>query len=196
MRNNYLFLSVLLSLASQPGLSLANESSTANTAGISVGELSAVQSETLLYKAQGERAKAIRSIDGDNPQTTPANTSAYQPRPLIPEPIPRSSSAGEMLPVVKMVSGSSRALRATLLYSGGYEVDAQVGGPDLPGGYKVASISLDSVVVSRGGKRYPLGFSNIAPSASFTSMTSHIPVSGLPEMPMGQPAPVMLPGQP
>jgi type IV pilus biogenesis protein PilP len=195
MRNECMFWALLLSLGGLPGLSQATEA-LPNTAGINVGELSAVQSETFLYKAQGERAKAIRSIDRDSPQTTPANTPVYQPRPLMSEPIPRSSDAGEPLPVVKMVAGPSRALRAKLLYSGGYEVDAQVGDTDLPGGYKMASVSLDRVVVSRGGKFYALGFSNRAPSVGFSGMTNPLPAGGIQAIPMGQPAPVMLPGQP
>lgn len=195
MQTKYLFLPALLAVACLSEMSLASESPTptSTSAGISVGELSAVQSETFLYKAQGERAKAIRSIDGDSPQSSVSPVSAYQPRPS--EPPQLGSGSGEQLPVVKLVSGSSRALRATLLYSGGYEVDAQRSSQELPGGYRVESISLDSVVLSRAGKRYPLGFSSRAPSASFDS--GRMPVSGLPGagIPMGQPSPVTLSGQ-
>jgi type IV pilus biogenesis protein PilP len=183
MRNEYLLLTVLLAFAGLPRISLADESS----AGISVGELSKVQSETFLYKAQAERAAALRAIDG-------AQTN--QPRPYSVEPAQLGSSSEELLPVVELVYGSSRSLHATLLYSGGGEVDAQVGGQELPGGYKAGGISLDSVVLTRNGKRYPLAFSTSAPSNRYQGTSSRVPVSGLPGISMGQPAPITLPGQP
>jgi type IV pilus biogenesis protein PilP len=183
MRNEYLLLPVLLAVVGLPRVGLADE----NTVGISVGELSAVQSETVLYKAQGERAKAMRDIGVTQPLPYP-----YQPtQPL--------ASTEEPLPVVKLVSGSSKSLRATLLYSGGFEIEAQAGGPELPGGYKVMSISLDSVVVTRSGKRYPLGFSSNMPAYSPPGASSRMPVSGPPGSPgmqMAMPAPIPVPDQP
>lgn len=142
---------------------------------ISVGELSTVQSETYLYKAQGERAKALRALEGDG----------------LSLPSTAVSSSSERLPVVKMVSGPRQALRATLLYSGGYEVDALVGGAALPGGYSVVSISVDRVVLSRADKRYPLGFATTPPIATGNGVA--LPPMGLPGMPPGQPAPVFQP---
>lgn len=145
---------------------------------ISVGELSTVQSETYLYKAQGERAKALRALEGDG-LSLPSSTAV--------------SSISEHLPVVKMVSGPRQALRATLLYSGGYEVDALVGGPELPGGYSVVSISVDRVVLRRADKRYPLGFATTPPMATSNGGALLPPAMGLPGMPLGQPAPVFAP---
>lgn len=183
MRNEYLILPVLLAIVSLPRVGLADD------AGISVGELSTVQSETYLYKAQGERAKALRDIAGQGPQIS-------QPRPYSYEPTQLGSGSEEPLPVVKLVYGSSQALRATLLYSGGFEVEVQAGGRELPGGYKAESISVDSVVLSRAGKRYPLGFSTNMPPNRSPSVSSRVPISGLPGMPMGMPAAVTLPEQP
>ncbi|PYD84213.1 type IV pilus biogenesis protein PilP, partial [Pseudomonas syringae pv. pisi] len=37
---------------------------------------------------------------------------------------------------------------------------------ELPGGFKVISVSLDSVVLGHDGRRYPLGFSTRAPIGS------------------------------
>ncbi|MDY7563432.1 MULTISPECIES: type IV pilus biogenesis protein PilP [unclassified Pseudomonas] len=190
MRNEYLFLPVLLAIAGLPRLGLADES----TVGISVGELSAVQSETYLYRAQGERAKAQRAIAGEEPRT-------LQPSPYGYQPIQPVSSNTESLPVVKLVYGSSQSLRATLLYSGGFEIEAQAGGRELPGGYKVESISMDDVVLTRSGKRYPLGFSSTAPVNRSADVSSRMPVTGfagLPgtPMPMGMPASTTLPEQP
>lgn len=41
---------------------IADEAKSSDPDGITVGELSRVQSETILYKAQGERAKALREL--------------------------------------------------------------------------------------------------------------------------------------
>ena len=154
-----------------PLLLLATNLSHAESA-ISVGELSAVQSQTYLYKAQGERAKALRALESEG--GTPSGTVTSGNSELPP-------------PVIKLVYGPPQALRATLLYSAGYEVEARVGGPELPGGYSVSSISLDSVALSRAGKRYPLGFASTAPTQKDTGI-------GIPSQPMGLPG--MLPGQP
>lgn len=139
---------------------------------ISVGELSAVQSETYLYKAQGERAKALRALESEG--GTPSGTVTSSNNELPP-------------PVIKLVYGPPQALRATLLYTGGYEVDARMGGPELPGGFSVSNISLDSVMLNRAGKRYPLGFASTTPAQKGTNI-------GLPSQPMGLPG--LLPGQP
>ncbi|MDT3723180.1 type IV pilus biogenesis protein PilP [Pseudomonas oryzihabitans] len=167
--------------------------------GITVGELSRVQSETILYKAQGERAKALREISGTSTQATTSPLPSYLSQPVV-APISRVSGAAEQtgaveqLPVVKLVYGAGKALHATLLYAGGFEIDASLASSDLPGGYRVASLSLDSVVLSRGGKRYPLGFSNRAPSFPVASVaTSQAPVLPVTVTPMNPVAPVPVP---
>lgn len=177
MRNKYLLLPVLLVLAGISRVALADD----GTPSITVGELSAIQSETVLYKAQGERAKALREINGPALQTGQALPYSFQ----ATQP---PAGADEPLPVVKLVSGSSKSLRVSLLYSGGFEIDAQVGSPELPGGYKLESISMDSVIVSRNGKRYSLGFSSSTPEYRSPGVSARLPVSGfqgLPGAPMG-----------
>ncbi|WP_448124456.1 hypothetical protein [Pseudomonas veronii] len=86
--------------------------------------------------------------------------------------------------------GSARRLRATLLYSSGFEVDADASSRELPGGYRVANLTLDSVTLERDGKRFPLGFSNIPPgsaSSSSNPVSSSIPsASTLPGFIQGQ----------
>ncbi len=176
--------------------------------GITVGELSRVQSETILYKAQGERAKALRELNDGGTQAKVVPQPSYLPQPAA---MPSSAvgggvehaGAGDQLPVVKLIYGSGKALRATLLYTGGFEIDASLASTDLPGGYRVASLSLDSVVLSRGGKRYPLGFSNRAPSYPVASVATSqppvLPVTVTPmnpvaPMPVPAPAPIALPG--
>nr|QOU99588.1 hypothetical protein [Pseudomonas syringae pv. actinidiae] len=176
--------------------------------GITVGELSRVQSETILYKAQGERAKALRELNDGGTQAKAAPQPSNLPQPVA---MPSSAVSGnaehaglvDQLPVVKLIYGSGKALRATLLYTGGFEIDASLASTDLPGGYRVASLSLDSVVLSRGGKRYPLGFSNRAPSYPVTTVAagqaSVLPVTVTPmnpvaPVPVPAPAPIALPG--
>lgn len=75
----------------------------------------------------------------------------------------RSADSQPELPVVKAVFGSAKRLRATLLYSGGVEIDADTSSRELPGGYRVAILTFDNVTLERSGKRYPLGFSNTPP---------------------------------
>lgn len=186
---------------------LAAETTSSATDGITVGELSRVQSETILFKAQGERAKALREINGSS-QATPAPPLSYLAQP-VPTQSARVSGDGnpasvaEQLPVVTLVYGAGKALHATLLYSGGFEIDASLASTDLPGGYRVASLTLDSVVLSRGGKRFPLGFSNRVPSYPVatvaTSQASVLPVTvtpmnPVPPAPVTAPTPIALPG--
>lgn len=187
---------------------LAAETKSPAPDGITVGELSQVQSETILFKAQGERAKALREINGTGAQPASTPQPSYLPQPAT-TPISRVSGIGEQsgtteqLPVVKLVYGVGKALHATLLYSVGFEIDASMASTDLPGGYRVASLSLDSVVLSRGGKRFPLGFSNRAPSYPVTTVSASQgnvlpvtvgPVNPMPPTPTAAPTPIALPG--
>lgn len=197
-------------------LTLANpvraaETKAPDTDGITVGEFSRVQSETILYKAQGERAKALRELnDGGARSGSPAQSS-YLPSPVAMQSgrvtAVESAATPEQLPVVKLIYGAGKALHATLLYAGGFEVDASPETNDLPGGYRVASLTLDSVVLSRGGKRYPLGFSNRAPSYPVAtvaaSQASVLPITVTPmnppppapvPAPVPAPTPIVLPG--
>jgi len=167
--------------------------------GITVGELSQVQSQTLLFEALAKRAEAQRKLEHPGaPANAPAAATSYQPQASsYPPPANNGEpSATEQLPVVKLVYGSATALHATLLYAGGYDVDANAG-MELPGGYRVVSVSLDSVVVSRDGKRYPLGFSNRPPSLplSYATNASRFSVNAVPMNPPPAfvPPPVVLP---
>ncbi|NWN46590.1 type IV pilus biogenesis protein PilP [Pseudomonas sp. MAFF 301514] len=152
MRNNpsVLFLTCWLpftsALAAVPDLS-----------GISVGELGKVQSETILFKAQAERTKAELEANGTIPNAPqPVGqfpTTGLTPTITATAPGPRLLA----LPVVKEISGSGQKLRASLIYGDGSEVDAKPGS-ELPNGFRVQQITLDGVVLSKEGKRYPLGF--------------------------------------
>jgi type IV pilus biogenesis protein PilP len=134
--------------------------------GVNVGELAIIQSQTILLNAKAEKAKAERSINGED------QTATAQPSPMIfsqgnltppASASVRSADSQPELPVVKAVFGSAKRLRATLLYSGGVEIDADASSRELPGGYRVAILNFDNVTLERSGKRYPLGFSNTPP---------------------------------
>lgn len=131
-----------------------------NLAGVNVGELAIVQSQTILFKAQAERAKAEQSIQGE--VTRPSTANPFQP---LSATLHGTDSQSD-LPVVKAVFGSGKRLRATLLYSSGFEIDADSTSQELPGGYRIVTLTIDNVVVERDGKRFPLGFSHRSPTHS------------------------------
>lgn len=107
----------------------------------SVGELGKVQAETILYQAQAARAEAQAKAQAAGPAGT---------------------SMEGTLPVVRGVFGSGTQLFATFLYANGSSVDARRG-DRIPGDYVVASVSPTGVVLSRSGRSYPLGFSDLRP---------------------------------
>lgn len=164
MRNNPVWLLLVVAIApnanaSEPALS-----------GISVGELGKVQSETILYKAKAELAKAQRDVpEGISTATTQTVTSGVGntlPPPMSLQPMDTGNALDQSgLPVIKAVTGSPRKLQATLLYSGGMEIDATTG-RDLPHGFRVTQVTLDGVVLERKGMHFSLGFSNQVPSVS------------------------------
>lgn len=147
----------------------------ASLSGISVGELGKVQSETILFKAKAERTKAERESNGEDTSSSTQQApngfpGAFMQQPAQPAaPAPSRASSEPDLPVVRAITGSSRQLQATLLFSGGFELGAAVG-QELPGGYRVIQLTLDRVVVERAGKRYPLGFSDRAPTPALQSL--------------------------
>ena len=180
MRNKALWV-LCSAITLLPSLSWAAEG---NLAGLNVGELAIVQSQTILFKAKAERAKAEQSILGE--VTLPSTANPFQPLSATL----RGTNSQSDLPVVKAVFGSGKRLRATLLYSSGFEVDADLSSRELPGGYRVVTLTVDSVTLERQGQRYPLGFSNLAPPGSSNA------ISSLPGSP--QPLPILpglIPGQ-
>ncbi|QQN25641.1 type IV pilus biogenesis protein PilP [Pseudomonas syringae group genomosp. 3] len=162
-----ILLTLLLSCVAASNMALAADPSPTDLSRINIGELSQVQSETLLFTAQAARARAKEDIVNGGKTSTSTSTSApvqvTQSAYMTPAP---ASNSTPQLPVVKTVFRTNNALHATLLYGSGFEVDASVGNAELPGGFKVISVSLDSVVLGHDGRRYPLGFSNRAPSGS------------------------------
>lgn len=70
------------------------------------------------------------------------------------------------VPAVRSVQGVGSQLYAVLVYAGGAHATARPG-EDVPGGYRVKSISVDRVVLTRNGQDLRLGFSAEAPQAVF-----------------------------
>lgn len=140
-----------------------------NLSGINVGELGQVQSETILYKAKAERAKAKHEADNSDIKTQPQPASTMMPALSMPQHPPYASTEMKpLLPVVKEISGSGTRLSATLLFSNGSVIDA-TSGKELPEGYRVQQVTLDGVVLSKNGKRFPLTFSNQVSRSSSTA---------------------------
>lgn len=119
-----------------------------------VGELTDVQAETVLAEAKVRLAEAQAKLDGKVSTSVPTGLSAVPPED--PEDVALPA------PVVRTIYGSGGRMTASFLFPGGYEADAGAG-QELPGGYRVESISMDKVLLSKDGKRFPVGFSNTAP---------------------------------
>ncbi|MCD5972567.1 MULTISPECIES: type IV pilus biogenesis protein PilP [Pseudomonas syringae group] len=158
-----ILLTFLLSCVAVGNMAVAADPSPTDLSRINIGVLSQVQTETLFFKAQAARARAMEEIVNGGKTSTSAPVQVMQSAYTMPAP---ASNSTPQLPVVKTVFRTNNTLHATLLYGSGFEVDASIGNAELPGGFKVISVSLDSVVLSHGGRRYPLGFSTRAPSAS------------------------------
>lgn len=123
------------------GVAKADEASAAAT-------LSQIQVDTLLLKAQAERARAQAELDDARSKGEAAASGGDL------------SSAG--VPAVTGVYGAHGVLYAEFLYSNGSTVPGRLGA-DIPGGYRVDVLSVDRVELVRSGQRFRLGFSG-APS--------------------------------
>ncbi|WP_144241848.1 type IV pilus biogenesis protein PilP [Pseudomonas chlororaphis] len=141
-----------------------------------VGELTDVQAQAVLAEAKVRLAEAQAKLEGKEPVATTIGMSAMPPARDISPPEP----------VVRAIYGSGGRITASFLFAGGYEADAGAG-QDLPGGYRVESISMDKVILSKDGKRFPVGFSNTAPSMPVLSQqVGGMPAPALPGAVPGQ----------
>lgn len=134
-----------------------------------VGELAEIQAQAILTEAKVRLATAQRQLEGKG-ETGQGQTFAMPvpaAPPTITQPVP---------PVVRTIYGAGGKMTATFLFPGGYEVDA-ASGAELPGNYRVESISLDQVVLTdKDGNRVPVGFSSVAPTqASSTAQGASVP---------------------
>lgn len=127
-----------------------------------VGDLSRIQSETIILKAKVSRATAQSELDA-------------------------KSRVGQVnddvdAPVVKSVYGVGRKLFASFLYSNGVAMDAKQGDTIL-GGYKVVTLTVDKVELGKGKRRFVVGFSATAPTPAPQSATQNGAMFGQPYMP-------------
>lgn len=108
-----------------------------------VGDLSRINSETIILRAKVSRAMAQSELD--------AKSRAGQITDAVVD-----------MPVVKSVYGVGRKLFANFLYSNGVAMDAKLGDTIL-GGYKVVTLTVDKVELAKGKKRFVVGYSATAP---------------------------------
>lgn len=111
-----------------------------------IGDLAEIQSETVIYRAQKERAKALselKNITGISEETI------------------HSSSHG---PVVRIVQGKKPDLHAILIYPGGSEITVKSGDP-LPHGMIMGKITAKAITIINPTTHQEtrLGFSSNAP---------------------------------
>ncbi|WP_323025684.1 type IV pilus biogenesis protein PilP [Castellaniella sp.] len=111
--------------------------------GQNVGALGQLYEQRLLIKAQVELINAQAQLKNKGVTT--------------------AKIAESYAPTVKMVQGVGNNLFATFLYPGDMAMDARVG-ETISGGYKVESISVNQVVLSKDGEQIRLGFSASPPT--------------------------------
>jgi type IV pilus biogenesis protein PilP len=122
-----------------------------------IGDLAEIQSETVIYRAKKERAKALselNSMTGISGETT------------------HSSSHW---PVIRTVQGKKPDLQAILRYPDGSEITVK-SGDQLPNGMIMGSITVKEITLVNPSisKEIRLGFSSIAPPlASSREGSSH-----------------------
>lgn len=124
-----------------------------------VGDLSHIQTETLLLKAKVNRATAQAELDSKSRTG--------------------SGSSDTEAPVVKNVYGVGGKMAATFLYASGITVEGKPG-DTIVGGYKVVTVSIDKVELSKDKKVFPVGFSSTPPVQSAPAAPSMPGMAGYP----------------
>lgn len=149
-----------------------------------VGDLAKVQSDTILYDAEAARADAKARLQA----SLAKSGDDLQPRRGITQPVVDTND----LPTVTGISGAAGRLYASFLYPNGTTVSAKSGG-QIPGGFAVAEIGIDRVVLTRGDRRIPLQFGAVNTPAPLPvqPQAAQMPM----QMPIPVPAPMPLPGQ-
>lgn len=114
-----------------------------------VGDLSKVQSETIMYEAQAKRAEAKAKMQdnllkaGDDPASNQVNTAP--------------SVVASDVPTVMGISGVAGRLVASFRYSNGTTASSK-SGQLIAGGFMVAEVGIDRVVLTKGDRRIVLQF--------------------------------------
>lgn len=126
-----------------------------------VGDLSIVQAQTIMYEAKAKRADAkAKMIEGQ----MRAGQEADSENGI-------SAVTASEIPTVSGISGSAGRLYATFMYPNGNTSTAK-SGEIIPGGFTVAEVSLDRAVIVRGDRRIPLQ-SGSSPNASAPGSGMH-----------------------
>ena len=131
-----------------------------------VGELSAVQSETIMFDARAKRADAKAKMQEN---MTKAGDDQFVASPSAP------SVVAADLPTVMGISGTAGRLFATFRYGNGTTVTAK-SGEQIAGGFQVAEVGIDRVVLTRGDRRIPLQFG----VADTPAQSAQMPMFGAP----------------
>lgn len=169
MRINSLLLAALV----LPRMALCADSTALHT----VGELSGVQSDTILYEAKAKRAEALGKMqefaNKAGEDLTPGHTNTNTAPSVV----------ASDLPTVTGISGVGGRLYATLLYPNGTTLRSK-SGEKLPGGFLVSEVSIDRVVLTIGDRRIPLQFGVATPPATVPQGAMQMPLPGMMAPPM------------
>lgn len=137
-------------------LALAPALCAAENALATVGELSAVQSDTIMFEAKAKRAEAqLRMLE---------NSAKAGSDPSAPGPFTSAVTPTEV-PTVEGISGAQGRLYATFRYPNGTSANGK-SGDSIPGEFKVAEVGIDRAVVTKNGRRFVLQFGVARPEPS------------------------------
>lgn len=134
-----------------------------------VGDLSQIQSETILYEAKAKRAKAKGDMQeqlvkaGDDQSLAQSSTSP--------------SVVSSDLPTALGSSGIVGHFSATFIYPDGNKATAKVG-QQIPGGFVVTEVGIDRVEIAKGNRRFLLKFGAATPSSAATNNFMQSPPLG------------------
>jgi type IV pilus biogenesis protein PilP len=118
-----------------------------------VGDLSRVQGQTIMYEAKAKRAEAKAKMQqndakaGDDLYGVSGSGLTQMAAPVV----------ASDLPTIIGISGAAGRLVATFRYPNGTSV-ASKSGMQIPGGYEVSEVGIDRVVITKGDRRIPLQF--------------------------------------
>ncbi|UWS33249.1 type IV pilus biogenesis protein PilP [Erwinia pyrifoliae] len=142
----------------QQGYAFADLNSTPS---VTLGQLEALQSETLLYEAQLSRNKALSALKGSQPSPSAGITAHPLQREESPdETLPNNAfsenSVTPSMPQIVQISGKGRKLVAELELPGNQRLNV-VSGTLLPGiSSQIVDVSADRVTVVDGRGRTTL----------------------------------------
>jgi type IV pilus biogenesis protein PilP len=114
-----------------------------------IGDLSRVQSATIMFEANAKMAKAKGDMLENQAKAGDDLTD--------PHATGGAAVKEEKLPTVVGISGAQGRLFATFLYPDGTTVRSK-SGEKVPGGYLVSEVGIDRVVLTVGDRRIPLKF--------------------------------------